>query len=128
MNRVTEAELQHAIDAYDEIITRAADVTHFITGEVRREAFRAALTAAALAREKAAANGLELLTGLLVTVVDVGWPLTKSETEAMRLTAAAAGQILRVLDQPAVVAPMPIYGATEPDQGEDILGLREGKE
>lgn len=116
MTDVSEAEVAAVLHVFDEYGMRASI-----------NCARAVLTAAAQVREKAAANGLELLTGLLVTVVDVGWPLTKGETQAMRLTAAAAGQILRVLDQPAVVAPMPIYGATEPDQGEDILGIRKGE-
>jgi hypothetical protein len=149
----TEAELQHAIDAYDAFITRAADTTHFITMKVRREAFRAALTAAAQVRAQGRGNVVPgpTYTGPAGSNADPDKPslmpifgATEDTAEPDIDVQCKCGWAGKKRDMPWVatfttthhcprcnaVILKTDYAAsvTEPDQGPDALGLRKGEE
>lgn len=104
---VSEAEVEAGILALakthfgerDQINTEAAFATFVahMRSVFERET-RAILTAAAQVRAQAPRSSqYDALLGLLVDVVEPGWPLTSDQAYAMKITAAAAGQIIAAL-------------------------------
>jgi len=139
MNDVSEAEIEAAARGLLEVLAPHYSFDALLADgrESYRVLARAALTAAAQVRERAdreEINKLRLLFQAPISTVEYRQIEKNCDFAAFQHAWSALVKMrLASIDGPSTYAsavslgPIPIYGATEPDQGEDVLGIRKGE-